>query len=129
MPKFNKAEAIEKLEARALEVQAKLAALGYKPFLFLVTLERLKEGIAGCYYVDTETVAVSDDYYYHDAQVCLDVVVPHEMVHLYVNKYFPNATEDHGEEFCKLMVALGLEPTAYHNMPYYVESAHTTNGN
>jgi len=122
MLKFNKVEALEQLEAKAFEVQAKLSALGYKPFLFLVTLERLKRGVAGCFWLESETVAVSEDYYYNFPDFCLDTVIPHEMTHLYVNKYFPGA-EEHGEEFMKLMTALGLDPHATHNLPEDIEPA------
>jgi predicted SprT family Zn-dependent metalloprotease len=125
MLKFNKTEALEKLEAKALEVQAKFTALGYKPFLFLVTVERLDVGVAGCYWVDTETVTISVDYYYHNPDFCLNTAIPHEMAHLYVNKYFPNATDDHGPEFCKLMTDLGLAADATHNLPFCVERANT----
>ena len=118
MSQFSRATAIEQLEAKAFEVQRKLAEAGYAPFLFLVTLERLDQGTAGCFYLDSETVAVSEDYFKFDSDFCLNTVIPHEMAHLYVSKYFVDATEDHGKEFAMVMMALGLAPDATHTLPF-----------
>lgn len=110
---FNRADAIEKLEAKAFEIQNKFAAIGYAPFLFMITLEELGTETAGCFYVGTEMVAVSESFYAHDAEFCLNTVVPHEMCHMYVSKYFKDVTDEHGKEFATLMEALGLKPDAY----------------
>ncbi|HET8688548.1 MAG TPA: SprT-like domain-containing protein [Methanosarcina sp.] len=110
---MNRAEAIEKLEGKAAEIQQKLAALGYAPFLFMVNLEELEQDVAGCFYVGSETIAVSEAFYAHDPEFCLNTVVPHEMCHLYVSKYFTDVTDEHGKEFSMLMEALGLKPNAF----------------
>lgn len=96
---------------------AQLKALGFEPFQIHASLATLNKGVAGKAFPHQSSIVISEDYYNseHKSQV-IDRTVPHEVVHLYVAKYFPLAKMVHGKEFKDLMRQLGCEDTTYHSM-------------
>lgn len=99
---FNKFDAIQECEAIAYQQQERFTALGYAPFIFLVDLDDLRGRAAGCYSPETDTITIDFNHYlFDDAEWLLDIII-HEMVHMYVDRYHPEATHFHGKEFCEL---------------------------
>lgn len=99
------------------EVETKLEKLGFPKFGFGIQVEigDLPPGVAGqCHYYANKVV-ISKAYLETNREEVINQTVPHEVVHLYVNRYF-QPKQAHGKEFRRLMVAIGCRPDTYHNM-------------
>lgn len=115
---FNKIKALENLEARVADTAIKLSELGYAPFPVLVLVDRLDPGIVGHALFEVAQIVISEDYYAQHEEFVLQNAIVHELAHLYVNKYFPHATDAHGPEFKKLMADLGCTVDYQHDLGY-----------
>lgn len=98
------------------EVQKKLDTLGFPTIDIKFDICRLKAGYAGMAYRSVNYIEISKDYLREHQEKVLTITVPHEVCHLYVNKYFPRAKQYHGPEFKRLMNLLGLTGDTYHTM-------------
>ncbi len=98
------------------EVQNTLESFGLAKFGFSVAINTLKPGQAGCANTFWNKIILSADYIKEFADQVINVTLPHEICHLYINKYFPRAKQHHGPEFRRLMNLLGLDGKTYHTM-------------
>lgn len=106
-----------KVKTRIAEVQDQLAALGFKHInIMSVAVKRLRPGVSGLAYTRTNSIEISVDYMREHEDQMLARTVPHEVVHLYVAKYYQYAKQAHGPEFRRLMNALGCDNSTRHNM-------------
>lgn len=107
---------MQKIELKVAETVAKLQVLGYNPIKITSVLETLPKGCAGQANTCLNKVSISSDYWEQYEEQLLARTVPHEVVHLYVAKYFPKAKQAHGKEFRMLMQQLGCDTSTYHTM-------------
>lgn len=98
------------------ETQNKLAKAGFPAMSINSKITKLSPGYAGMAYPIVNAVYISPDYLKEYPEQVLNVTVPHEVCHLYVDKYFPKAKQSHGPEFRFLMSLLGLPGKTYHSM-------------
>jgi predicted SprT family Zn-dependent metalloprotease len=116
---------IQKVQAKVIETQEKLAALGYPKFdIKHVEVATLQRGVSGYAMPNQLKIQISADYLREFENRVLNQTVPHEVVHLYVSKYFPRAKQYHGREFRHLMGLLGLPTDTKHNMMLSTETSH-----
>ncbi len=107
---FDKFEAIGKVEAIAYAKQQRFTELGYPPFLFLVDFEDLsKQNAWGVYPECTDTIVIDINHFLYDPEESVIDTTVHEMCHMYVDRYHPEATHAHGKEFVELMRKMGIE--------------------
>lgn len=107
---------LEKIQARVNHVQEKLEKAGFAPFEINSVVGKLKRGVAGWASYYNNTITFDTDYMSQHEEEMLAETVPHEVVHLYVRKYYPNAKQAHGPEFRRLMRYLGCKGSTYHQM-------------
>jgi predicted SprT family Zn-dependent metalloprotease len=107
---------LEKIKNKADNVLGILQNCGFPKVYFDVELNRLSPGIAGCAQIYRNKIMISIDYLREHFDEIINQTLPHEICHIYVTKYFPNAKQHHGKEFRMLMNYLGLEGKTYHNM-------------
>lgn len=106
---FDKFEAVRKAEAIAFGKQKRFTKLGYSPFLFLVEFEDLsKRNAWGVYPECTDTIILDITHFLHDSEESVTDTIVHEMCHMYVDRYHPEATHAHGREFVELMSRMGI---------------------
>jgi len=108
---------MQMIKLKIASVQTQLKQLGFEPFPIYAELADLSKGCAGMAHVLTSRIQISNSYYNseHKSEV-IDRTVPHEVVHLYVSKYFPQHKIGHGKEFKQLMRDLGCDTSTFHNM-------------
>ena len=104
------------INAKVVEVQAKLAKAGYPKIPIEVLVRDLGPRIAGRALYNNRTIIISEAYFKQFPDTMLNETVPHEVCHQYVAIYFPYAKQAHGPEFRALMRTLGLQGSTYHNM-------------
>lgn len=105
------------IKLKVASVQTHLKQLGFEPFEIYSSLAPLDKGCAGKAFPQQNSIVISYDYYNSEhRQEVIERTVPHEVVHLYVAKYFPEAPLMHGKEFKKLMRQLGCDDSTYHSM-------------
>lgn len=109
-------EMSKKVEAKVEDTIARLEKVGLPRIPVKSKITSLGRGFAGRAWGSIGLIAVSPDYYKEFPDHIINVTVPHEVVHVYVRKYFPRARQAHGPEFRRLMNILGLEGKTYHNM-------------
>jgi predicted SprT family Zn-dependent metalloprotease len=109
---------LEKITLRIEKTQIKLQAMGYDRIeIPNVLVTKLGKGTSGqASYYPTRTIKISVDYIREFEEQILNRTVPHEVVHHYVNKYFPRARQHHGPEFRNIMRALGCDCATKHSM-------------
>lgn len=105
-----------KINKKIAEVQEKFSKIGLKTFPIIFDIMKLKTGCSGRAALRTNSIQISSDYLKEFPEEVLSVTVPHEICHLYVNRYFPMAKQHHGPEFRQLMNLIGLPGKTYHNM-------------
>lgn len=106
-----------KIQASIDKTQEKLEALGFKSFdISFAVKKHLRKGVAGLAWGGRQHIEISIDYIREHEQRILSRTVPHEVVHLYVSKYYPYAKQSHGKEWKRLMEAIGCEQSAKHDM-------------
>ena len=99
---------MEMIRLKIASVQAQLAQLGFAPFNIYAELATLSKGCAGLATPLLSRVQISSEYYNSEHKLeVIDRTVPHEVVHLYVNKYFLQHKIAHGKEFKQLMRDIG----------------------
>jgi len=104
------------ISQRIVEVVNKLAKFGYAPIEFKFEVTNLPRGTAGTANILQNVVKFSDVYFKECKAEVLKETVPHEICHLYVAKYHPNAKQYHGREFRSMMRLLGCRGDTYHVM-------------
>lgn len=109
-------EMSKKVEAKVEETQERLEKLGYPRINISCKMMTLGPGYAGRAWGAARMIAISPDYYREYPERILNITVPHEVVHIYVGKYYPRARQAHGPEFRHMMNLLGLEGKTYHDM-------------
>lgn len=102
--------------SRIQEVQNQLAEKGFAKFDIEVIIKRINGRIAGQAFLSADRIHISEDYLRDCTDDVIATTVPHEVCHLYVNKYFPRAKQHHGPEFRSLMRSIGCEGSTYHSM-------------
>ncbi len=116
---FDKAEAIRIAEGIAYAKQTRFAKLGYPSFLFLVDFEDLsRQNYWGCYYDTTDTIVIDITHFMNDPIEAVTDTIVHEMCHMYIDRYHPEATHAHGKEFIELMKEMGIEYDNSYVNPY-----------
>lgn len=105
---------IEKVLAKAEEVQAKLEKFGYAKLSINFQITKLKTGCAGQAHYAAKVVRISQDYLREFPDHIFNTTIAHEIVHHYVAKYKPFAKQAHGPEFRRFMQLLGLRGDTYH---------------
>ena len=108
---------ISMVMVRAEEVQDRLDRLGFPRFNIKFNITSLKSRTTGISYFEKNIVEISKHYLREHQEFILNVTVPHEICHLYVFKYFPDAKQCHGPQFRKMMSLLGLEGNTKHSLP------------
>lgn len=98
------------------KIQSEFESLGYAPFPITYKIESLKPGVAGKAKLGIDEIVISKDYLAEHPYDVIQVTIPHEICHLYVNKYKPNAKQHHGPEFRWFMQLIGLKGDTYHQM-------------
>jgi predicted SprT family Zn-dependent metalloprotease len=98
------------------ETRVALDKLRYPWIDITFSVEVLPRGTSGLAYPSDNLIKISSDYYVAFPDVILDKTIPHEIVHLYVDKYYPEHKQAHGKEFRKIMQLLGKDPSTYHSM-------------
>jgi hypothetical protein len=106
---FNKYDAIYKVEAIAYEMQKRFTELGYAPFLFIAVVKELPLDRIGEYPSGTDTIIIDQWHFIRDSEEELVDTIIHEMCHMYVDRYHPEATYFHGREFVLLMRKMGID--------------------
>jgi predicted SprT family Zn-dependent metalloprotease len=104
------------IQKKVEEIQDKLLALGFPQIRMTAEIKKLGRGCAGRAYLGINCIHISPDYLKEFPEHVMNVTVPHEVVHLYVAKYFPRAKQAHGPEFRRLMRCIGLSGDTYHKM-------------
>jgi predicted SprT family Zn-dependent metalloprotease len=107
----------EKVKVIAMEVRNTLDKHGFPPFKFEVQITRLQTTYGGRARYSSNTVLLNSDYLREFGNEFLSTTLPHEIVHLYVGRYYGWGVQPHGREFKSLMRKLKLNPSAYHNFP------------
>jgi predicted SprT family Zn-dependent metalloprotease len=107
---------LEKIKNKTDQVLHILGINGFSKINFDIELNRLSPGIAGCAKIYQNKIMLSIDYLREHFEEIINQTLPHEICHIYVTKYFPEAKQHHGKEFRMLMNCLGLEGKTYHNM-------------
>ena len=107
---------IQTIQKKVAEVQEKFAKAGYPSFPIYSEITKLGRGIAGQARYSMNGIFISEAYIKEFPDEVLNVTVPHEVCHLYVNRYMRYAKQAHGPEFRDLMRFLGLPGKTHHNM-------------
>lgn len=107
----------EKVKVIAMEVRDTLDKHGFPPFKFEVQITRLQTTYGGRARCSSNTILLNSDYLREFGDEFLSTTLPHEIVHLYVRRYYGWEVQPHGREFKSLMRKLKLKPSAYHNFP------------
>ena len=104
------------IEEKVLEVKAKFEKIGMAPLDINLTVEKLRYGVAGNASFFRKNIKISEDYLNQFPDDTINDTIPHEMCHIYQKQYFPNAKQNHGVEWKRLMRFLGLAPNTYHTL-------------
>lgn len=107
----------EKVKVKAMEVQDFLDKLGFPPFKFGIKVTRLQTRCGGLAQCRINNILLNSDYLREFKDEFLNDTLPHEIVHLYVGRYYGWKVQPHGREFRSLMRKLDAEPSAYHKFP------------
>lgn len=106
-----------KVQQRVDEITSKLEDLGFAKFFFTFKVTRdLKPRVAGLAKLNKNHIDINEFYLRDHEEEVIGETVPHEICHLYVNKYYPRAKQNHGPEFRRLMQAIGCSGSTYHKM-------------
>jgi len=105
-----------KVMAKVEEVKDKLEELGYARIDFYATVTRLKPGRSGEANYSYKRIQISSDYLREHEEQVMGRTVPHEVVHMYVHRYFPFAKQAHGPEFRRLMRLIKCDCSTRHDM-------------
>lgn len=98
------------------EIQNKLENIGFPRITISTEINTLKPGVAGVAFPAWNKIIISVHYLNEFKDRVISNTVPHEICHLYVNKYYPHAKQNHGPEFRRLMQFLGLNGDTCHSM-------------
>ena len=107
---------INLVNKKIAEVQKKLEDMGYKPLHIDASVKRLRAGCSGLAYPFYNRIEISSDYFKEFPVQIINRTVVHEVVHLYIGKYFPYAKQSHGPEFRNMMRRLGADCSTNHSM-------------
>jgi len=107
----------KKVSVIAMEVRDSLDKHGLSPFKFEVQVTRLQTRCGGKAKYRSNTILLNSDYLREFGDEFLSDTLPHEIVHLYVGRYYGWGVQPHGREFKSLMRKLGADPSAYHRFP------------
>jgi predicted SprT family Zn-dependent metalloprotease len=120
--RFDNMDNPEKVKIISMKVRDTLDKQGFPPFKFEVQVTRLQTRCGGKAKYRSNTILLNSDYLRAFGDEFLSDVLPHEIVHLYVGRYYGWGAQPHGPEFKSLMRKLGLNQSAYHKFP--VENWH-----
>jgi len=107
---------IQLINEKVSEVKAKLEKVGMVPIDINLTVEKLRYGVAGNACFSKKSIKISEDYLKQFPDDTINDTIPHEMCHIYQKQYFPNAKQNHGPQWKRLMIFLGLSPSTYHTL-------------
>lgn len=107
---------IREINKKVDEVQNKLAFYGLPKIQLTIEIADIGDRAAGQAFIGKNNIKISSKYLKEFPDHVMNVTVAHEVVHLYVFKYFPRAKQAHGPEFRRVMRLLGLAGDTYHKM-------------
>ena len=90
--------------------------LGHNKIDIDFEIKKLPPHVAGSAFPLSNKIEISPEYLSEFEDQILGRTVIHEVVHLYVNTYYPHTKQHHGKEFRFLMDLLGADSSTKHTM-------------
>ena len=107
---------VQMVRARIIEVQKKLESVGLKSFSIDLEIKKIDAFTSGLASPSRNKIIINVDYLNEFQDKVLNRTVAHEVCHLYVSMYYRHAKQHHGREFRMLMMYLGQDGSARHEM-------------